>query len=162
MSIRIALHAFLLLLLSVTLPAAARSLHGSVSHVTDGDTIWVRPTGAVEAEQIRLQGIDAPEICQPFGAQSRDALAARVLHRQVQVAIRARDVYQRGIGRVTMQGDDVAAWLVERGYAWAARFHGRAGPYAKLEARARAERRGLWASAAQEPRNFRKTHGSCH
>jgi endonuclease YncB( thermonuclease family) len=148
--------------LSLTLPVVARTLYGTVSHVTDGDTLWVRSAGAGEAEQIRLQGIDAPEICQTFGSQARDALAARVLHRQVQVAVRARDVYQRNIGRVTVQGDDVAAWLVESGYAWAARFHGRAGPYAKLEARARAERRGLWASKARNPRDFRKTHGSCH
>jgi micrococcal nuclease len=72
---RIALYGFLFL--SLTLPAAASSLHGSVSHVTDGDTLWVRSPGAREAQQIRLHGIDAPEICQPFGKQSRDALAAR-------------------------------------------------------------------------------------
>jgi micrococcal nuclease len=160
MSIRIALHGFLLL--SFMLPAAANPLHGSVSHVTDGDTIWVRPTGAREAQQIRLQGVDAPEICQPYGKQSRDALAARVLHQQVQVAIRARDVYQRSIGRVSFQGGDVSAWLVRNGYAWSAQFHGRAGPYARLEAQARAARRGLWAFSAQDPRNFRKSHGSCH
>jgi micrococcal nuclease len=160
MLIRIALQFFLLL--SFTLPAEARSLHGSVSHLTDGDTLWVRAPGAREAQQIRLQGIDAPEICQPFGAQSRDALAARVLHRQVQVAISARDVYERSIGRVNLQGDDISAWLVVHGYAWSAQFHGRAGPYAKLEAQARAARRGLWATPAQNPRNFRKAHGSCH
>jgi micrococcal nuclease len=157
---RIALYGFLFL--SLTLPAAASSLHGNVSHVTDGDTLWVRPAGAREAHQIRLHGIDAPEICQPFGKQSRDALAARVLHRQVQVAIRARDMYQRSIGSVTLQGDDLSAWLVRSGYAWSSQFHGRPGPYAKLEAQARAARRGLWASSAQDPRNFRKMHGSCH
>jgi micrococcal nuclease len=39
--------------------AQARTLAGRVAHVTDGDTLWVRPAGAGEAMQVRIQGIDA-------------------------------------------------------------------------------------------------------
>ena len=143
--------------------AVARPLEGVVTHVTDGDTLWVRTAGASDAVQVRLLGIDAPEICQAFGAQARDALAARVLHRQVQVGVRARDVYHRSVGRVTLQGQDIGAWLVAGGYAWSAHYQRRAGPYAQEETAARSARRGLWHdSGAVEPRIFRKRHGSCH
>jgi micrococcal nuclease len=143
--------------------ASARgSLYGVVSHVTDGDTLWVRPAGAREAVQVRLQGIDAPEICQPFGVQAREALAAKVLHQPVHVAVRAQDVYQRSVGRVSLHGQDIGAWLVADGHAWTTRYQRRAGPYAEEEAAARHARRGLWASgAALDPRTFRKRHGSC-
>jgi endonuclease YncB( thermonuclease family) len=41
-------------------------------------------------------------------------------------------------------------------------FHGRAGPYAPLEAQARRDRKGLWSEpAALEPRLFRQQHGRC-
>ena len=143
-------------------PAAAKALEGTVSHVTDGDTLWVRPSSGGPPVQVRLQGIDAPEICQPFGRQAHDALASRVLQRPVQVAVRARDVYHRSVGRVSLQGQDVGAWLVAGGYAWSSRYRNRAGPYATEEARARAARLGLWAASALEPRLFRKRHGSCH
>lgn len=154
--------ASLLLALAVALPAGAAGVHGTVSHVTDGDTLWVRAPGAADATQIRIQGIDAPEICQAFGLEARAALAAHILHRPVQVSVKAHDMYKRAVGRVSAQGQDVGAWLVAGGYAWSSRYRGRAGPYAAQELQARAARRGLWAEHEPlEPRAFRKRHGSC-
>ncbi len=142
--------------------AGLRTLHGVVTHVTDGDTLWVRTPGASEAVQVRLLGIDAPEICQAFGGQARDALAAHVLHREVEVAVRATDVYGRAIARVTLRGDDLSAWLVAGGHARSTHYQRRKGAYAREETAAREERRGLWAAAAPvDPRDFRKRHGSC-
>ena len=151
------------LLLAFAASANARTMQGVVTHVTDGDTVWVRSAGAADAVQVRLQGIDAPEICQAFGAQARDALAAHVLHRQVHVSVRATDVYRRAVGRVSLHGQDLGSWLVAGGYAWSAHYQRRAGPYALEETEARDARRGLWMAAAPvEPRVFRKRHGSCH
>ncbi len=152
---------FLLLAAFTCAPASARLLHGIVSHVTDGDTLWVRSL-AGPAVPVRLQGHDAPEICQAIGKQARDAHAARVLHRPVQVATRARDKYHRTVGRVSLQGQDIGAWLVAGGYAWSAHYRNRAGLSGDEEAQARSARRGLWAAPAVEPRLFRKRHGSCH
>lgn len=152
----------LLFALAAACGAQARTLNGVVSHVTDGDSVWVRPPGGGSALQVRLQGIDAPEICQAFGKQARDALAAHLLRRQVRVNIRARDVYQRSVGRISFQGKDVGAWLVGNGYAWSTRYQKRAGAYAREEEQARAARLGLWAAPNPlEPRVFRKGHGSC-
>jgi endonuclease YncB( thermonuclease family) len=151
------------LLLALATNARARELEGVVTYVTDGDTIWVRPAGAAEAEQVRLHGLDAPEICQAFGPQARAALTAHLLHRPVRVAVKAQDIYKRHVGTVSLQGEDLGAWLVAGGYAWTTRYQRRAGPYVEEEAAARAARRGLWHDdAPMEPRTFRKRHGSCY
>jgi micrococcal nuclease len=150
------------LLVALAACAQARSFEGVVTHVTDGDSLWVRPASGGAPREVRLQGIDAPEICQAFGASARDALAARVLHRRVAVNSRARDKYRRALGRVTVNGQDLGAWMVGRGNAWSYRFRRDVGPYAAQEARARNARLGLWADGpAIEPREFRKRHGSC-
>ena len=53
--------------------------------------------------------------------------------------------------------------MVSRGYAWSYRFRGDPGPYRHEEARARAQRLGLWQAGEPElPREFRVRHGSCH
>lgn len=141
--------------------AIARPLEGVVSHVSDGDSLWVRTAGGGPPLQVRVHGVDAPEICQAFGRQAREALAARVLHRRVRVAPRARDVYDRTLANISVEGQDVGAWLVTGGYAWSSGYRGRAGPYAQQEEQARQARRGLWGASAVEPRIFRKRQGSC-
>jgi endonuclease YncB( thermonuclease family) len=151
-----------LLALLVAGPLHAASFRGVVSHVTDGDTLWVKPGGKGEAVEIRLVDLDAPENCQAFGPQAKRALAARVLHESVVVRTRGVDEYQRTLAQVRHRGHDVNAWLVREGHAWSGTFHGRRGPYAQLEDEARAARRGLWANAgALEPRQFRRSHGRC-
>jgi micrococcal nuclease len=140
---------------------SAHALSGVVTHVTDGDTLWVRPEGQAPVK-VRLQGIDAPERCQAWGPQAREALAARVLRRQVQVRTRARDDYRRAIGVVELDGQDVAAWLVREGHAWSQRYRRSLGPYAGEEEAARGARRGIFSQDDPvEPRAFRKAHGPC-
>ena len=147
--------------LAASLAAQARTVEGVVSHVTDGDSLWVRPAAGAPAIEVRLQGIDAPEICQPFGPQAREALASRVLHRRVVVRTRARDGYQRTLGQVSLNGQDIGEWMVGNGYAWSYQYKRRRGAYSEQQSQARAARLGLWAGAAMEPRQFRKSHGSC-
>jgi micrococcal nuclease len=149
-------------LFAAAISAQARSFEGVVTHVTDGDSLWVRPALRGAPLEVRLQGIDAPEICQAFGRSAHDALAAHILHRRVSVTSRARDSYQRTLGRVRFNGEDLGAWMVSRGYAWSYRFRRDGGPYAAQELDARNARIGLWADGApMQPREFRKRHGSC-
>jgi len=144
------------------LPAPAAVFEGVVSHVSDGDSLWVRPLGGGEALPVRLQGIDAPEICQAFGREARAALAALALHRQVTVRVRARDRYERLLARVRLGRHDLGGWMVGQGNAWSDGWRGRGGPYAKQQAQAQAARLGLWAGGDPVlPREFRRRHGSC-
>jgi endonuclease YncB( thermonuclease family) len=142
--------------------AHAGTWRGVVSHVTDGDTLWVRPDGQPDAVEIRIIDIDAPESCQAFGPQAKKALAARLLYQPVVVHTEGYDDYGRHLAQLKHRDQDVGAWLVREGYAWSGVFHRKRGPYAALEDDARRAHLGLWANPKpQEPRAFRQQHGSC-
>jgi endonuclease YncB( thermonuclease family) len=152
----------LLLALCLAGAGAAQAMSGVVTHVTDGDTVWVRPAEG-KPLKVRLVGIDAPERCQAWGAQSKAALAAKLLNQPVELTVQARDDYQRLLATVQLRGENVNAWLVSQGHAWSAHFRNSLGPYAAEEKQARAARRGLFADEqALNPRDFRKAHGTCN
>lgn len=136
---------------------------GTVTHVSDGDTLWVRPQRGGAPRAVRLDGIDAPEACQAYGEAARAALVGRVLGQTVQVRVRRHDDYGRALARVSLNREDIGGWLVSQGHAWSYRYRGQAGPYARQESQARAHRLGLFRQAqAERPRDFRRRHGPCH
>lgn len=139
---------------------------GVVTYVVDGDTVHVRPDDGGKPVSIRLDGIDAPEICQPGGVASRDALAQRVLGQHVAVQGRHQDDYGRLLARIVLNDEDIGQWMVAQGLAWSYHYRRSTGPYALQEGRAQAARRGIFspvhAAPAVYPRVFRKQHGSCY
>jgi endonuclease YncB( thermonuclease family) len=138
------------------------ALDGVVTHVSDGDTLWLKTAHGRRPIKLRLLGIDAPEICQSGGVQSRQALLAIVQGRQVHVETRGRDSNGRRLGLLSRDGDDIGARMVRDGQAWSYRYKGNPGPYVAEEREARAARRGLFADRSPtEPRVFRKQHGPC-
>ncbi len=155
----------LILLLIATAAGPALALSGVVTRVSDGDTVWVRPDDAPERKRVkvRLVGIDAPERCQPWGAEAAAALSARVLNRRVEVPTRGVDAHGRLLGGLRLaDGSDVAAWMVSQGLAWSPRHRRHPGPYAREQREARERRAGLFADAApMEPWLFRRMHGPC-
>jgi endonuclease YncB( thermonuclease family) len=135
---------------------------GTVTRVSDGDTLWVRPAEGGRPVKVRIEGIDAPEICQAGGRDARRALERRVLRRTVQLETVARDDWGRRIARVSLDGQDVGERLVSEGHAWSDRYRDRPGPYAQQEQAARVARRGLFAAPEPMlPRDFRRVHGAC-
>ena len=143
-------------------PQAPHVYEARVTRVFDGDTLWVKPLEGGRYRKLRLNGLDAPEICQTGGRAARDALSARVLQRVVTVNERHRDHYGRALVHLTHQGEDVGAWLVVRGHAWAYRWRYGEGVYAGEERQARAQKKGLFADRdAEVPRDFRRRHGPC-
>ena len=145
----------------------AEELEATVTRVVDGDTVWLQADTALNGKKtkpfkLRLQGIDAPELCQLWGAQASAALNARVLNQRVQVQTRSKDDFNRTLGNIRLESEDISAWMVSQGHAWSYRYRRSNGPYAAEERAAKSARRGLFADpAAQEPRSFRKAHGSC-
>jgi micrococcal nuclease len=137
---------------------------GVVTYVVDGDTVYVRPLQGGKPVSIRVDGIDAPEICQPGGNASRDALSQRVLGRNVVIDGRSRDDYGRLLGKILLDGDDVGERMVMDGQAWSYRYRGRGGPYTAQQRLAELASRGIFAdstTAAVYPRVFRKQNGAC-
>ena len=141
----------------------APAWRGRVTHVSDGDSLWVRPEGGdAKPVEIRLADIDAPEICQPWGPEARDALRERVNGQVVSVHPVGRDGFGRLLARVQVAGQDLGRQLVVDGHAWSQRTRWDRGPLVKEESVARALNRGLFATPrAQMPRDFRKTQGPC-
>ena len=135
---------------------------GRVVRVFDGDTVWVQPAPGARWRKLRLDGLDAPEICQPGGVAARDALASRVLGQVVQVHERAVDAHGRGLARLVLDGADINAWLVRSGLAWASRWRGQ-GPYLAEGDAAVSARRGVFAAPddPEPPHRFRRRHGPC-
>lgn len=139
-----------------------RVVSGRVTRVSDGDTVWLQPGEGGRPLKIRIEGIDAPERCQPWGLQSADALRWRILGRPLQATLSGQDDYRRWLGRLEHEGTDVGAWMVQQGHAWSYRYRHSAGGYRALEAQARQAGRGLFAEPDPMPPDvFRRWHGPC-
>jgi endonuclease YncB( thermonuclease family) len=88
-------------------------ISGVVTGVHDGDTI------TVSGESIRLASIDAPELDQAYGQQSRTHLAAMVLGQTVTVTYTEKDRYNRVVGTVFKSDcTNVNLNAVVQGVAW--------------------------------------------
>ncbi len=148
-----------------TWAAASNTWQGIVTHVTDGDTIRVRPmdsSSQSDTVKVRIDGIDAPESCQAYGAQSTAALKKRIINKQVTVTSKRFDDYGRDVAKVAIEGVDVGGWLVANGHAWSYHYRFSAGPYGTEEKTAARDKLGLFADAsALNPKTFRREHGSC-
>ena len=142
----------------------AHAWQGVVTHVSDGDTVWVQPLQGEggQAHKVRVQGIDAPEHCQVWGAQSQQALQAVLLNQVVDVQGQQHDSYGRLLARVYRQGQDVGAWMVTQGHAWSYHYQHHPGPYEAQQAYAQMYHLGLFTDPRPvEPRWFRKRFGPC-
>lgn len=84
---------------------------GIVTYVVDGDTLYVRPIEGGKTVNVRIDGIDAPEICQVGGQQARDALKLRVLGHQVMVQRKATDKYGRIVAEIFQDNVDQGAQM---------------------------------------------------
>lgn len=139
--------------------AWAKEFRAKVIAVIDGDTVMVvRPSD--RPIKVRLVGIDAPEMAQEYGPESKASLLEMVLHKQVLVSSKMVDDYGRLLAEITVGGLNVNHEQVRRGMAWDySRINNR--ELAALQREAQQARRGLWtAASAIEPSKWRKQHPS--
>lgn len=143
----------LVALISAKLNDTAKSEHAGAFHAADGDSL------TLEAERLRLEGIDAPELNQsceragkpwPCGRAAREALQNLVLAEGTRCSGSERDRYDRLLVVCRSgAGGDINAAMVRRGMAVSY------GGYGDEEAEARAEMAGLWAGTFERPRDVR-------
>ena len=133
-----------LLLIVTGLPVSAETLTGQVVGVHDGDTLTLRVAGN-QPVKVRLAGMDAPELKQPYGQQAKQALSALVFGKSARVESSGPDKYGRTLGTVFVGTVNVNAELVKRGAAWVYRAYPFPPELEALEAQAQAAKRGLWA-----------------
>ncbi len=147
---------------SLAAAPAVTPLEGTVTRVTDGDSLWLEPSAGGAPVQLRLQDIDAPEICQPWGAEAKQALQQLVLKKAVSVRVSGRDTHGRTLGTLYLDTLNVNRSMVQEGHAWSNRYKFDRGPYVADERMAKALSRGLNRDGgAVMPKDFRRDHGPC-
>ncbi len=137
--------------------ASAAEIAGR-ARVLDGDTLQVGPA------RVRLHGIDAPELAQTCpepgggdwacGEAASERLGALIGGRPVVCVPRERDRYGRWVASCRVGNVDLGARMVEEGLAWA--YTRYSDDYARVEARAKTTRLGLWRSATKPAWDWRK------
>jgi micrococcal nuclease len=142
-------------------PAKPEPLQGVVTQVIDGDTLRFNVSGQ-PAIELRLAQIDAPEICQEWGAEAKRALSEMVLNKPATLRPTGLDRQGRSIGVLTVDGVNVGQQLVQEGHAWSLVGRNGRGPLVKEERLAKALDRGLHAGRrAVKPEDFRRSNGPC-
>jgi micrococcal nuclease len=121
--------------------------------VHDGDsmTLLVDTPEGKRQSKIRMDAIDAPELGQPFSSRSKQTLSGMVFDRSCQVESLGPDKYGRTIGRVTVDGRDVNAAMLEAGMAWHYAKHDNRKAMADRHDAARKAGVGLWADPRPIP-----------
>ena len=140
------------LLLSVVICFAqlAYGLEGKVVGVHDGDTITVLD-GDNSQHKIRLAQIDAPELSQEWGKNSKKALSDLVFSRQVTVEVESTDRYGREVGTVFVGNTDICKEQVRNGMAWVYLKYAHDKSLLVIEQTARAKAIGLWSTGNATP-----------
>lgn len=124
-------------LLMIALMCTSAAYAEKVCGVDDGDTLRL-----CSGKKVRLHGIDAPELHQPFGPAARDTLKEMVMDKDVQL-----NCYERGWLRdmcnVSLEGKDIQAELVRTGLAFDYPYYSH-GKYTTEQSEARKDKTGVW------------------
>lgn len=142
-------------------PSAVSSPHlWRVVGVQDGDTVTCLDE-TNQQQRIRLAEIDAPELGQDYGKEAREALAALVFGKTVEVYDQGRDEAGRWIARLVVDGVDVDRQMVATGNAWQYTAFSSDQSLAALQAQAQAQKAGLWggSTAPTAPWVYRQSAG---
>lgn len=112
------------------------------AYVVDGDTLTIQNT------QVRLFGVDAPELDHPYGKNAKGALLSLCKGHDVRAEIIAQDAHGRTVARCYLaDGRDLSAEMVKLGLAidWAKFSNGQ---YRSLELPG--VRKKLWLADARQ------------
>jgi endonuclease YncB( thermonuclease family) len=142
-------------LLAVLLSATFAAADGTV---IDGDTLNLNGT------RYRLNGIDAPESAQSCktangkswkcGEAATNTLVKLTSGKRVSCETLGQDIYGRDIATCQAGGTDLGRAMVAQGMAWA--YLKFSDTYAADQAKAQAEKRGIWQGPAQPAWEFRE------
>ena len=127
-----------------------QSVTATCIKVIDGDTMVVK----CDKRQmtVDLEGVDAPELDQPWGKEVRSFVRNMVEGRELKVEI-IEAGEGSGTARVLVAGQDLSRLLAERGLAWATA----GGELGDLTEKAKSAPCGIWLDAEPVPPwEFRK------
>ena len=136
-------------------PQQSYDLQGKVTRIADGDTFTITSNG--QRYRIRMYGIDAPESSQKYGKESTKYLSKIILNKQVGIKIMDKDRYDRIIGKVFYNNQDINERMLESGHAWFYEYYAKNETgYKNAYEDARKNKKALWKDANPEnPRDYR-------
>jgi endonuclease YncB( thermonuclease family) len=144
---------------------ADQTISATVVAVHDGDGTVKCACADGITRSVRLYGIDAPELKQAHGPESRAALVKMILNKTVTLTIPAwsNDAHGRTVAKLTVDGTDVNLALVKHGFAWAYSAYLKASDkpaYFAAQNAAKTAKLGLWSQPnPTAPWVWRKAQG---
>ncbi len=144
-------------------------IKGTAIQISDGDTFIIEEENG-KRTRVRIHAIDAPELAQDFGRESRENLRALIANQQVEVRKHDTDQFQRIVGSVFISEKntgpkDIGLAQIAGGFAWHFKQYQKEQPaderqaYAQAEETARSSRLGLWReNNPLPPKDYRQTH----
>lgn len=140
--LRFCLVSIFCLLLAVNFSTQAANLTPKITYFYDGDTVKIKDN--LGEYKLRLSDIDAPERNQSHGKTARRALMQLCKNADVQVYITGKDKYQRNLGKLICNNQDVSTYMVKNGHAWFYRHYSMDYTVDVMEQGARTQKLGLW------------------
>ncbi|MGK4198981.1 thermonuclease family protein [Fusobacterium sp. HC1336] len=143
------------IILSLILSIFSYALDAYVEKVSDGDSFVVKANG--KKMRVRMYGIDAPELKQKHGVESKKYLESLILKKTVELKVLYEDKYKRKVARVYSNNKEINLEMLRSGNAWFYEYHaGKEKSYRKAYEEAKKEKRGLWKDKNPEnPRDYR-------
>lgn len=93
-------------------PVSEKTTVQGTAYVIDGDSL------VIEKTQIRLFGVDAPEINHPYGQKAKWALVGLCKGQRIHAEIVEQDAHGRTVAKCTLpDGRDLSAEMVRQGLA---------------------------------------------
>ena len=118
--------------------------------VIDGDTLTVADENQ-NLHRIRIVGMDAPELAQPYGRAAKAALSELVLHKEVHVVPAGVDKYNRELAQLRQNSVigqlDVAETMISNSHAFSW-----GGVHYKAQEYAATHRLGIWSDLRYQER----------
>ncbi|MEE4273337.1 MAG: thermonuclease family protein [Thermoanaerobaculales bacterium] len=136
-------------------PAVAgdATITGKCVKVVDGDTLIIDCGKATRT--VEIHGVDAPELEQPWGKQTKSFMKKMVGGEKVEIEVVEGDG-DSVVARVSVNGVDMSEMLVSRGLAWVPE-NANDSDLEELGAKAKAAPCGLWTDPdPQAPWDFRE------
>lgn len=143
------------IILSLIFSIFSYALDAYVEKVSDGDSFLARANG--KKIRVRMYGIDAPELKQKYGVESKKYLENLILGKSVELKVLYEDKYKRKVARVYCGNKEINLEMLRSGNVWFYEYHaGKERSYRKAYEKARSEKKGLWKDKNPEnPRDFR-------
>ena len=138
---------------------SAGTLEGEVVRISDGDTVTIQTDNGTRVK-IRMFGIDAPESRQEFGNESKAKITSLISGRTVTVKTHSHDRYNRVLGEIFLDGQNINRTMVQEGCAWHyVQYAPNDKDLARDQQEAMAAKKGLWANPNPTPPwQHRKNH----